>query len=118
MTDGGGVNNRLLEKDKLVRGQSQDASAARELESPSEFRHTVNRLKRHAVLRIECPFLTGAISIETIWVISEHGGKVMHHSQLAPLPTELPFRIVSKTIGQGAYAWLVYGLDTKAAKRY
>lgn len=29
----------------------------------------------------------------------------MQHSQLAPLPTELPFRIVSKTIGQGAYAW-------------
>lgn len=29
------------------------------------------------------------------------------HSQLAPLPNELPFRIVSKTIGQGAYAWLV-----------
>ncbi|PCH02842.1 Calcium/calmodulin-dependent/calcium-dependent protein kinase [Penicillium occitanis (nom. inval.)] len=28
----------------------------------------------------------------------------MQHSQLAPLPTELPFRIVSKTIGQGAYA--------------
>ncbi|OXV07084.1 hypothetical protein Egran_05150 [Elaphomyces granulatus] len=28
----------------------------------------------------------------------------MHHSQLAPLPTDLPFRIVSKTIGQGAYA--------------
>lgn len=27
------------------------------------------------------------------------------HSQLAPLPNELPFRIVSKTIGQGAYAW-------------
>lgn len=26
------------------------------------------------------------------------------HSQLAPLPTELPFRIISKTIGQGAYA--------------
>lgn len=26
------------------------------------------------------------------------------HSQLAPLPSELPFRIVSKTIGQGAYA--------------
>ncbi|KAG8533798.1 uncharacterized protein KY384_001539 [Bacidia gigantensis] len=26
------------------------------------------------------------------------------HSQLAPLPNELPFRIVSKTIGQGAYA--------------
>ena len=32
------------------------------------------------------------------------------HSQLAPLPSELPFRIVSKTIGQGAYAWSV-GLD-------
>lgn len=31
----------------------------------------------------------------------------MQHSQLAPLPTELPFRIVSKTIGQGAYAWFV-----------
>ncbi|KAL6713878.1 Chk1 protein kinase [Lecanora helva] len=26
------------------------------------------------------------------------------HSQLSPLPSELPFRIVSKTIGQGAYA--------------
>lgn len=31
----------------------------------------------------------------------------MHHSQLAPLPDDLPFRIVSKTIGQGAYAWYV-----------
>jgi serine/threonine-protein kinase Chk1 len=31
----------------------------------------------------------------------------MHHSQLAPLPSDLPFRIVSKTIGQGAYAWYV-----------
>ena len=29
------------------------------------------------------------------------------HSQLAPLPSELPFQIVSKTIGQGAYAWQV-----------
>lgn len=29
------------------------------------------------------------------------------HSQLAPLPSELPFRIVSQTIGQGAYAWLI-----------
>lgn len=28
----------------------------------------------------------------------------MHHSQLAPLPDDLPFRIVSQTIGQGAYA--------------
>ncbi|KLJ11286.1 serine/threonine-protein kinase Chk1 [Blastomyces silverae] len=28
----------------------------------------------------------------------------MKHSQLAPLPNDLPFRIVSKTIGQGAYA--------------
>ncbi|ODM22948.1 hypothetical protein SI65_00537 [Aspergillus cristatus] len=28
----------------------------------------------------------------------------MQHSQLAPLPSDLPFRIVSKTIGQGAYA--------------
>jgi hypothetical protein len=31
--------------------------------------------------------------------------KMVAHSQLAPLPSELPFRIVSKTIGQGAYAW-------------
>ena len=31
----------------------------------------------------------------------------MQHSQLAPLPNDLPFRIVSKTIGQGAYAWYV-----------
>lgn len=29
----------------------------------------------------------------------------MQHSQLAPLPSDVPFRIVSKTIGQGAYAW-------------
>ncbi|KAK2867765.1 hypothetical protein FQN49_003497 [Arthroderma sp. PD_2] len=28
----------------------------------------------------------------------------MKHSQLAPLPDDLPFRIVSRTIGQGAYA--------------
>ncbi|KAJ5086990.1 hypothetical protein NUU61_008297 [Penicillium alfredii] len=28
----------------------------------------------------------------------------MQHSQLAPLPKNVPFRIVSKTIGQGAYA--------------
>ncbi|KAJ5898816.1 hypothetical protein N7495_003560 [Penicillium taxi] len=28
----------------------------------------------------------------------------MQHSQLAPLPCDVPFRIVSKTIGQGAYA--------------
>ncbi|KAL9625475.1 MAG: hypothetical protein Q9160_000538 [Pyrenula sp. 1 TL-2023] len=28
----------------------------------------------------------------------------MQYSQLAPLPIEVPFRIVSKTIGQGAYA--------------
>ncbi|KAL1956274.1 hypothetical protein VTO42DRAFT_7447 [Malbranchea cinnamomea] len=28
----------------------------------------------------------------------------MKHSQLAPLPNDLPFRIVSSTIGQGAYA--------------
>lgn len=28
----------------------------------------------------------------------------MQHSQLDPLPTDLPFRIVSKTIGRGAYA--------------
>ncbi|CAI7612903.1 hypothetical protein N7533_009064 [Penicillium manginii] len=28
----------------------------------------------------------------------------MQHSQLAPLPSDVPFRIVSKTIGQGAYA--------------
>jgi hypothetical protein len=30
----------------------------------------------------------------------------VQHSQLAPLPTQnVPFRIVSKTIGAGAYAW-------------
>lgn len=29
---------------------------------------------------------------------------MISHSQLAPLPSKLPFRIVSKTIGQGAYA--------------
>lgn len=39
----------------------------------------------------------------------------MHHSQLAPLPNDLPFRIVSKTIGQGAYAWYahyIHEIDT------
>jgi hypothetical protein len=29
----------------------------------------------------------------------------MQFSQLAPLPSDLPFKVVSKTIGQGAYAW-------------
>lgn len=33
---------------------------------------------------------------------------VMKHSQLAPLPDDLPFHIVSTTIGQGAYAWYEY----------
>lgn len=28
----------------------------------------------------------------------------MHQSQLDPLPRDLPFRIVSKTVGRGAYA--------------
>ncbi|KAF4313977.1 hypothetical protein GTA08_BOTSDO00833 [Botryosphaeria dothidea] len=28
------------------------------------------------------------------------------NSQVAPLPTDLPFRVVSKTIGQGAYAFI------------
>ncbi|KAJ9354937.1 hypothetical protein DTO280E4_6721 [Paecilomyces variotii] len=37
-------------------------------------------------------------------VISSSPPPEMHHSQLAPLPTDLPFRIVSRTIGQGAYA--------------
>ena len=36
----------------------------------------------------------------------DHRAEIMiTHSQLAPLPSELPFHIVSKTIGQGAYAW-------------
>lgn len=34
----------------------------------------------------------------------------MHHSQLDPLPGDLPFRLVSKTIGQGAYAWYAHVL--------
>lgn len=37
--------------------------------------------------------------------LDPQGPLAMHHSQLAPLPNDLPFRIVSKTIGQGAYAW-------------
>lgn len=28
----------------------------------------------------------------------------MQHSQLDPLPKDMPFRIISKTIGRGAYA--------------
>ncbi|BCS13202.1 serine/threonine protein kinase [Aspergillus luchuensis IFO 4308] len=36
----------------------------------------------------------------------------MHHSQLAPLPNDLPFRIVSKTIGQGAYACIKKAVPT------
>lgn len=28
----------------------------------------------------------------------------MSQSQLDPLPSDLPFRIISKTIGRGAYA--------------
>lgn len=30
------------------------------------------------------------------------------HSQLDPLPQNLPFEIISKTIGRGAYASLVF----------
>ncbi|KAF9885209.1 Chk1 protein kinase [Aspergillus nanangensis] len=37
----------------------------------------------------------------------------MHHSQLAPLPNDLPFRIVSKTIGQGAYACIKKACPTQ-----
>ncbi|KAL8675157.1 MAG: hypothetical protein Q9168_000410 [Polycauliona sp. 1 TL-2023] len=38
------------------------------------------------------------------------------HSQLAPLPSELPFRVVSKTIGQGAYACIKKAVPTNAHK--
>ncbi|KAL8821871.1 MAG: hypothetical protein Q9223_000169 [Gallowayella weberi] len=38
------------------------------------------------------------------------------HSQLAPLPSELPFRIVSKTIGQGAYACIKKAVPANAWK--
>ncbi|KAL9001023.1 MAG: hypothetical protein Q9169_000507 [Polycauliona sp. 2 TL-2023] len=38
------------------------------------------------------------------------------HSQLAPLPSELPFRVVSKTIGQGAYACIKKAVPTGAHK--
>ncbi|EFQ97407.1 CAMK/CAMKL/CHK1 protein kinase [Nannizzia gypsea CBS 118893] len=38
----------------------------------------------------------------------------MKHSQLAPLPDNLPFRIVSRTIGQGAYACIKKGCPTNA----
>ncbi|GES61123.1 serine/threonine protein kinase [Aspergillus terreus] len=38
----------------------------------------------------------------------------MHHSQLAPLPSDLPFRIVSKTIGQGAYACIKKACPTSS----
>ncbi|KAL8722162.1 MAG: hypothetical protein Q9225_001306 [Loekoesia sp. 1 TL-2023] len=38
------------------------------------------------------------------------------HSQLAPLPSELPFRIVSKTIGQGAYACIKKAIPSHTHK--
>lgn len=38
----------------------------------------------------------------------------MHHSQLAPLPDDLPFRIVSQTIGQGAYACIKKACPTQS----
>ncbi|KAI4188428.1 MAG: hypothetical protein L6R41_002158 [Letrouitia leprolyta] len=38
------------------------------------------------------------------------------HSQLAPLPSELPFRIVSKTIGQGAYACIKKAIPSNTHK--
>ena len=44
--------------------------------------------------------------------------KMIAHSQLAALPDELPFRIVSKTIGQGAYAWYVLNLNIYAMAAY
>ncbi|KAL8952853.1 MAG: hypothetical protein Q9222_001245 [Ikaeria aurantiellina] len=36
------------------------------------------------------------------------------HSQLAPLPNDLPFRIVSRTIGQGAYACIKKAVPSNA----
>ncbi|KAI4282365.1 MAG: hypothetical protein L6R38_002991 [Xanthoria sp. 2 TBL-2021] len=36
------------------------------------------------------------------------------HSQLAPLPSELPFRVVSQTIGQGAYACIKKAVPTNS----
>ncbi|KAI5303152.1 TFIIH complex serine/threonine-protein kinase subunit kin28 [Ascosphaera pollenicola] len=38
----------------------------------------------------------------------------MQHSQLAPFPDDLPFRIVSKTIGQGAYACIKRACPVKS----
>ncbi|KAL8731935.1 MAG: hypothetical protein Q9166_003067 [cf. Caloplaca sp. 2 TL-2023] len=38
------------------------------------------------------------------------------HSQLAPLPSELPFRVISKTIGQGAYACIKKAVPANAHK--
>ncbi|KAL8783147.1 MAG: hypothetical protein Q9213_004839 [Squamulea squamosa] len=38
------------------------------------------------------------------------------HSQLAPLPSELPFRVISKTIGQGAYACIKKAVPSNAHK--
>ncbi|KAL8900003.1 MAG: hypothetical protein Q9192_001290 [Flavoplaca navasiana] len=36
------------------------------------------------------------------------------HSQLAPLPSQLPFRVVSQTIGQGAYACIKKAVPNNA----
>ncbi|KAI5807634.1 putative serine/threonine protein kinase [Peziza echinospora] len=36
---------------------------------------------------------------------------MVNHSQLDPLPTDLPFEVISKTIGRGAYASIKKGRD-------
>jgi serine/threonine-protein kinase Chk1 len=46
--------------------------------------------------------------------LDPQGPLAMHHSQLAPLPNDLPFRIVSKTIGQGAYACIKKACPTSS----
>lgn len=70
--------------------------------------HTVNTTKYHRVsfahLRISVldRFQLASPHIPPLHL--DTMGPAPPNSQMAPLPTNLPFRLVSKTIGQGAYA--------------
>lgn len=65
---------------------------------------------RHSRRRVLCdPQETRSVSLcsrllrpsSNVFAMNE-----VQHSQLAPLPTKnVPFRLVSRTIGSGAYAW-------------
>ena len=60
-------------------------------------RHTTND---HSTTCRRCRLV-----LHSVAAVANTMAAAIPHSQLAPLPTQVPFRLVSRTIGSGAYAW-------------